>query len=279
MKKPNGKNNNRVRMAVVISDVHVGSHTGLWPDNFKGEGGFLIGQNPFQEWLWECWTDFRDRWLPSITGDDPYALVCNGDLVEGLHHRATDIMSAAVADQLSAVIGVLGKLVKPGNPLFITLGTECHTRNDENVIGMKLGAVPDPETGWHAWGSLPLTIAGCLCDFSHHTPTTSRPYLEASQHSIQLGVATHEAGRNGYRIPKVIARAHRHRHGVWNDGCSLSVVTGAWQGITRFGKKVVPSAVPNPSVIVLDWRNVPDGELPIVHQRVYRPEEPQGVSL
>lgn len=268
-----------IRLAVIISDLHVGSHCGLWPDNFVGEGGFPIGQNKFQKWLWECWLDMRDHWLPSITNGDPHALVSNGDLIEGLHHKAIDIMSAAVADQVSAVTAVLGDLIKPGNPVFLTLGTDCHTRNDEIHIGQKLGAVKDPDTGWSAWSFLPLTIAGCRCHFTHHMPTTSRPNLEASQHSLSLGTELHEAARNQHFIPKVIVRAHRHRHGIFSDGNSMSVVTGAWQGLTRHGRKVVPAAVSNPSVVVLDWRGVEDGELPFVHQRIYRPEAQQGITL
>jgi hypothetical protein len=50
-------------------------------------------------------------------------------------------------------------------------------------------------------------------------------------------------------------------------------VTGAWQFLTRFGKKVVPDSVPRPSVLILDWRNTKYGDLPAIKELVYAPEQ------
>jgi hypothetical protein len=256
------------KVILLLSDLHIGSTVGLWPEGFICNEGFPIGQNKFQEWLWACWQDMLG-WAKTTIGKDDFELVLNGDLVEGIHHRTLQVMSADVSDQTTAVLDVLGLLSARASRVHVVKGTECHTRNDEIRIGSALNGTRDPQTGQHAWDRLDLDVNGCLVSFAHHIGTTSRPYLEAAQHSINLGVEIHEAARMGRPIPKVICRAHRHRHGVWSDGNSMSIVTGAWQGITRFGRKVVPAAIPQPSAVILDWRSVEKGELPIVHPRVY----------
>jgi hypothetical protein len=114
-----------------------------------------------------------------------------------------------------------------------------------------------------------LEAHGCLYNFAHHISATSRTYLEASAHSISLGNLTHSRARSGKPVPKVMCRGHRHRHGIWEDGNQTSVITGAWQGLTRFGYKVVPDAVPQPSAVIFDHRGLDEGDSPIIHRRVY----------
>lgn len=259
----------KTKLCVVLSDLHVGSTVGLWPPGFVANEGFAIGQNPFQSLLWQHWVDCTTKWIPRVVGDDEFDLVLNGDLVDGIHHRTLQVMSADVADQTAAVLEVLRPLTDRAAALYLTKGTECHTRNDELRIGKELGARRDPSTGHHAWDRLELEFGKIVIAASHHTPTTSRPYLEASQHSIQLGAEIMERARNGKKIPRIILRAHRHLPGIWNDGRLISVTTGAWQGLTRYGRKVVPHAVPAPSCAVLDFRNAAPGELPSVHQKTW----------
>jgi hypothetical protein len=56
-------------------------------------------------------------------------------------------------------------------------------------------------------------------------------------------------------------------------------VTGGWQFLTRYGRKVVPDAIPRPSALVLDWRRRRNGELPEVHELVWTPEQDEIVSV
>jgi hypothetical protein len=54
----------------------------------------------------------------------------------------------------------------------------------------------------------------------------------------------------------------------------MLAVTGGWQFLTRHGKKVVPDAIPRPSIIVLDWRGLEEGTLPHVHNFTFNPPPP-----
>lgn len=256
------------KLILLLSDLHVGSTVGLWPADFTSNEGNPIGQNKFQEWLWKCWSDAME-WSKKVVGKDAFDVVLNGDLVDGIHHKTLQVMTPDVGDQTDAVKQVLAPLVERCAKLHIVKGTEIHTRNDEIRLGNALGASKCQETGQRAWDTLDLDCNGTLYNFAHHISATSRSYLEASAHSINLGNISHSRARVGLPVPSVICRAHRHRHGIWDDGNQVSVITGAWQGLTRYGYRVVPDAVPQPSIVIFDHRNLEKGELPLIHRRVY----------
>jgi len=258
----------KTKIVMMLSDLHIGSTVGLWPEGFVSNEGYPIGQNKFQQWLWKCWQDMN-KWSTTVINGQPFELVINGDLVEGIHHRTLQVMSPDVGDQTTAVLDVLAPLASKASKVHIIKGTECHTRNDEVRLGRALDASLDPSTGQHAWDTLDLEVNGTLFNFAHHITATARPYLEASAHSIALGALTQSRARTNKPIPMVMCRAHRHRHGIWTDGNQMSAICGAWQGLTRHGYKVVPEAVPQPSCIIFDTRTTDKGDLPLAHQRVY----------
>lgn len=96
--------------------------------------------------------------------------------------------------------------------------------------------------------------------------------------SIVLGNARINAIRAGHPPAKVYLRAHRHCGGVFSDGAALLGITGGWQFLTRHGHKVVGDAIPRPSVLVLDWRGRPDGDLPTPHHFFFNPPAPEVVQ-
>ena len=261
---------NKSKFILVFSDTHVGSDIAIWPKGFVSQSGHDLPQSKFQEWLNECW-DHMLSWVHNMVGDDDLTAVFNGDIIEGTHHRTTEIMSAKPEDQFDAAVQIFESIAQIADRLYMIEGTECHVGRMEAAVGARFGAVVNPVTQQAAFPRLVLDVDGCICSFAHHIGTTSRPYLEASQHSINHGVEVIEAARNGHAIPNVMCRAHRHRHGIWRDGNLMSIVTGAWQGITRFGSKVVPAAVPNPSVVLLEF--VEGTLLPIPHELVFVPKQ------
>lgn len=258
----------KTKKLVILSDLHVGSDVALWPKDFVSEAGVPIGMTDFQKWLHECWTDCL-KWITKATDGKPFDLLFNGDLVEGIHHRTIQIMTPNVADQSEAVRMLIEPLTRKAAATYYILGTECHTRNDEMRISRMMGGRKDPSTGQHAFNRMEAEFGSTLVAAAHHMPATSRPYLEASAHGIVLGAEIQERARCGKRPPDVVVHAHRHTHGVWSDGMKMSMSTGAWQGLTRHGNKVVPHAIPRPSCIILDREGKEDGELPRVEERLY----------
>lgn len=76
------------KILVVLSDLHCGSTVGLLPPGFTAQDGNEIRQNRYQEWLWECWTDATGDYFRRHVGDEPFVLLLNGDLIEGIHAKS-----------------------------------------------------------------------------------------------------------------------------------------------------------------------------------------------
>jgi hypothetical protein len=239
--------------------------------------GTNLRQNAVQKWLWGCWQDCW-AWVDDVVGDDDWALIVNGDAVEGNHHGTREIISAEDGDHATAAYHCLKPHAAKASKRYLVMGTECHTKEAEHNLAKQLNC-DEPDGPRAAWPELRITIAGTLCHFRHHITTTSRPYLEGSALSIHLGVERQEAARAGHDTPRVMVRSHRHRFGVFDDGFGLGVVTPPWQALTRYGQKVVPAANVQVGAVVLDWRDRGDDEIPDVRKRLHTAKQPKGVTL
>lgn len=262
-----------IEKLVVVSDLHVGSTVGLLHPHFTTLQGIGIVQNGVQKRLWAVWKDLWDNWIPKTVGGSEFAVVINGDLIDGVHHKSVEVISPDVSDHVRAAHQCMVPITRAGaKHIFITEGTESHTRNTETTLGEIIGAEQDPISGRYAFPRLDLEVQATNCTFFHHTSTTSRSYLEASALSIFLGNERAEAARSDLPIPQVLGMAHRHRHGMFSDGEGVAFTTGAWQALTRYGYRVVPAAIPTPSCVVLDWTVRGSGVVPVVHEKTYRPD-------
>lgn len=228
------KPNTRPKLVFVLSDLHCGSTVGLLPPDFVTGEEQTVKQNAAQKWLWSCWLDSL-KWAETLAGKDPYAVVVNGDLIEGNHHRTTQIISPDVSDHIKASIECLAPITKKSARTFIVKGTECHTGSAEAGIVKALG-LPDP-----AVDRLNLDVNGVRCVFRHHIGTSTRRALAATQLSIQLSEEQVEAANNGDVLPRVLGCAHRHKFGYYEDNHGLCFVTPPWQALTRFGHSGQPS--------------------------------------
>ncbi len=253
--------------AVVVSDLHCGSNVALWPPDGELEMGNTVGfgKNVHQAWLWAVWCETIAT-AKKHFGNDPWVLICNGDLQEGSHHHSKEVVAAEEADHAEAAVKCLQPLVDAAAETYVVRGTRCHVKNFERFIANELGAVFVGDT-------LLVEIHGTLVEAKHHMPTTGRAYLEAGAMSITLGNARLNYARVGHRIPKVFLRGHRHVGGVYTDGTAAFVATGAYQLLTSYGKKVVGESICRPSFAILDWRNRPLDSVPAIILPTYDPEE------
>jgi hypothetical protein len=273
---------NSPRVLAIFSDIHAGSTQALMPPGLKLADDNEILMNPRQKWLWQCWLRTQG-YMADFIGDDCYNLIFNGDLTEGVHHGGRQTISIDSGDHVDPASMLLAPLVatakKNGGKAYVVAGTECHTGTMEAAIAKIIGAEINPESKRHIWDVLQFDICGLRARAQHHFPATGRSYLESGQYSIQMGNEIIEAHRNSEVISRILIGAHRHRGGHFTDGKSLVVVTPPWQCITRHGFKVVPSARPRPGMVILDWRQREDGELPDVHLKDYETPSPCIVSM
>lgn len=271
-------NKGGIRLAVVLSDIHAGSTVGLLPPDFVTIEENEIKQNAIQQWLWQCWLD-ANKWIVDITKGEPFALILNGDLIEGCHHRTTQVISPDTRDHAEAAIKILEPLAKQAAKRFVVRGTEVHTQNSEVSIAKALGGEMNQELRIPVWDRLTIDIAGTRCVFRHHISTSTRESLSATALSVNIVEEIAEAIKNGERPPMVVGCAHRHKFGQYTNGRSLCFVTPPWQSLSRFALKVVPQARTQPGAVILDWRNRPDGALPELHHVTYDAPAPKAVTL
>lgn len=258
-----------IRRVVCLSDLHVGSTRAILPPGFITIEGHGVRLSAPQEWLWEAW-EATGEWIARKVRAEPFALVVNGDLIEGIHHRSTQVWSPDSSDHVAAAIRLLEPMAEAAARIYIVRGTEAHSGSAaEIVIGTALGA--QVVHGQHAADCLDLAVHGCHCRFVHHIGTSSRLGLYATQLGVMLAEAQAQAARFGQEVPRVYVAGHRHTYGAYRDDRGLCITLPAWQVLTRYGWKVAPASVVGAGAVILDWSNAERGELPEVHSFIYRP--------
>ena len=264
-----------MRTLVCIADLHSGSTYGLMPPKFHTKEGNEIGLNQIQKWYWKTWQKSWD-WVLDTVGSDPWGLLINGDAIDGTHHGTKEIWSNDESDHGIAAYHLLKPYASMADSVLLTEGTEVHTKGHEHQLAYQLDShgakVVRPTEQGGAWPSIRMEMAGTLCKFDHHISATKRPYLEASALSIAMGSERVESARAGYKVPKVYGRAHRHKFGSFTDGYGIMFTTPPWQAATRHGRKFVPHAVIQAGIVILDWREREDGDLPDVKFKMFNPK-------
>jgi len=252
---------------ICISDIHAGCKMALCPPGEipLDDGGTYKGSK-FQRKMWTWWREFWDEWVPRVTRGEPYAVVFNGDAIDGVHHGSTTQISHNLVDQARIAKMILAPIVEMCEGRFYMIrGTEAHGGSSlasEESLAESLNAIPDEEGRyaryelWKYIGPENKRLCG-LAHFMHHIGTTSSSAYESTAVHKELAEAFYEAGRWGERPPDVVVRAHRHRFFKTElpakSGRATSIVTPAWQGKTPFTYKIAGGrqAVPQIGGIIL----------------------------
>lgn len=170
------------------SDTHSGSSMGLMP---PGQFGLMDGGHydptPVQKLIWKQW---EYNWnIIAKERKDSNLIVCHcGDLVEGIHHQTTQIVSPRIDDHetISSICmdrGFRIAKMRKGDKYYQVGGTEEHVGNgsssEERVAKDLDHVVPvweqtffDEEgekvNGKYTWNRLYRKINGVIFDISHH---------------------------------------------------------------------------------------------------------------
>ena len=270
-----------MKAIIAISDTHVGSNFGLCPPpGYTLPDGNVYGQNKFQQSSWVWWEHFWGEFVPSVVKRRPklktILVVHNGDVVDGVHHKTTAIMSTSWAAQETAAIQTL-KTINQYDGLYMVRGTEAHSdigAQSEERIAKALGAIPN-EIGEYSSYQWWLDVDGVVFQFAHHIGTTSSAAYETSAPMRELVSGLVEAAQWGQKLPQVIVRSHRHRftpvsipslHGRIN-----CVITPGWQLRTPFIERIDRMRMPHIGGVVF---LVEDGTCEI-REKIYPIPQPQ----
>lgn len=255
------RNSTVIRNLVAVSDTHCGCRLGLFnPDApVRLDDGGYYRASEFQTQMWGLWREFWDEWVPTVTRGEPYDILHNGDVIEGVHHHATTQVSQNIRDQKAiAVAALLPEVEKAramGGRYFHIRGTAAHVGQSsifEDEVAEALGAVPNDQgqyARYDLWKRVG-TPEGPLVHALHHIGTTASAAHESSAVNAELSSMFVEAARWGRVPPDYIIRSHRHRSIAVDintaRGYGAAMVTPAWQGKTPFTWKVPGGRVSEP---------------------------------
>jgi len=243
-----------IKNVIVISDTHIGCQFGLFPPEFKIDGGNIVKQSKLQSVVWEWWNEFVNKWIPMVTKNEPFILVLNGDAIDGDHHGTKTQISKNIADQQKIAEVILKPLISKSEKYFHIRGTEAHVgksaENEEN-LAKSLGAIPD-ELGNYARWEMYMRMQNSLIHFSHHVGTTQSAAYESTAVYKEMVEAFNEAGRWRETPPDVIVRSHRHRlfetRIPTKNGYGIVLVTPGWQLKTPFVHRLATGRSGTPQV-------------------------------
>ena len=241
-------------LLAVVGDIHAGGTTALCPPKISLDDGGEYHASKAQRWLWQCWLDYWKQ-VEEVRKESGAKLyqIFNGDLVEGAHHKTTQILSGnpnAQAAVLNAAIAVPLSL-KP-EKIWVCRGTEAHVgssasaeeRIADGLRRDKRPIVGDPDTGtasqWHAR----MDINGVLVDVTHHGRTGHREHTRGNAANLHAHDILLSYIKTKDKPPDLCLRAHYHRFNDSFDMCPVRVITnGAWQLGTSFVHKVAADTI------------------------------------
>ena len=257
---------------IVVSDLHCGCQLGLCPpEGMKLDEGGRYEPSEFQRIMWTYWLEFWNEWVPTVTTGEPYNIVLNGDIIDGVHHHSTHQISHNIKDQETLAYAIMEPIVAacPGNYYQIR-GTGVHDGEagvSAERVARQLGAVPN-KIGQHARYELWKYLGPdkhSLIHYLHHIGTTGSSAYEATAVYKELAEAFVEAGRWEDRAPNAIVRSHRHRNikteAPSAHGRAFCVVTPAWQGKTPFTHRIPGARQSQPQFGGIMLRVSDEGEL------------------
>jgi len=218
---------------VIVSDTHVGSAYGVFPQGFRKSTGEIVRLNKGQRYLGKCWQHVLGVLPPTFD-----ILVLNGDLTDGQNPRqmARDLTEADPEWQGRAAYELLAPLAERAGVVYATMGTTYHTGEAgtfEEQLAERLGAVPD-EWGHCARDWLGLSVEGIKQDIAHAQSSMLRYKSTAAEREIQfeaLAAVMKEGGTS-----HIIIRSHVHTYfNLFIEG-TLYVSTFSFQLDSRYAR-------------------------------------------
>ena len=239
---------------VVVSDLHCGCQLGLCrPDGGALDHGGVYSPSEFQRDVWNWWWEFWSAWVPDVTKGEPYDIVVNGDVIDGVHHKSTHQWTHDLERQGDMAVKILAPIAAACRRFYMLRGTEAHVGPsgvEDERVAKRLGAVPNAE-GQHARFELWKYVGSDICHIAHHIGISSRAAYESSAVQAEAIAMWTEAARAGRKPPTIVVRSHRHRYicienPMANNAQGYSVVTAGWQGKTPFAYRIAGGRVSDP---------------------------------
>lgn len=214
------------RILVASSDWHGGHKLGLMNPAVQLYEDFIDGQGNLdsvkvdyklthtQEYLWDVWLKGIQA-VKEIAGDDPVAMIVNGDITHGIKHME-QLVTSSIANQvfiaesnLQPWIAALPKL----DFIRFSFGTGAHTflEGTSPLLVNRFMRDRHPEIDCGVVHHGLLDAQGVTVDYAHHGPSQGiRLWTEGNQLRYYLKSIMLDALKDGQDPPKIALRSHYH---------------------------------------------------------------------
>ena len=278
-----------MHIVVCVGDTHCGSTVGLCPPEgleLDDEGLYLPSKA--QNWLWNNWEEAWGK-VKSVKRKNRKAklhLILNGDLIDGDHHRTTQIATGLTGVHMRCAMESLRvPLALKPNTIHVLRGTPSHVGRaggSEEGIARALKAaswpvVGDPDTGMKSSYSRVIQVGNTRFDIKHHgrmgkRAHTKGPYMRWFAQDIFFNHMM-----DGDDPPDVAIRSHFHQFadsGRIHKIKTRAVALPAWQLATEYVHRVAESLAD----IGLVWFEVDDDDYDM-KTVLYKPDRPTTVEV
>jgi predicted phosphodiesterase len=219
---------------LVLSDIHVGSSWGLWPDQFDYEDTKTGNvdrylPNTTQRKLLVWWNEM----LGYISKKDIQCIILNGDLVEGYQRK--EYGRGTMPDlsvQMEACINLLEQL--PDVPMYFTRGSGYHVvagnMSTEQWIARAMGGIYGDD--------LLVEECGIRMHVQHHVPVSNASWqYRSTPLARDLLLHALNASADKYGRVDVALRAHAHYFVAVYFRSQLGIISPCWQTRTPYAVK------------------------------------------
>jgi hypothetical protein len=241
-----------------------------------------------QDWLWNNWEEAWGK-IKSVKRKNKKAklhLILNGDLIDGDHHRTTQIATGLTGVHIRCAMESLRvPLALKPHTIHILRGTPSHVGRaggSEEGIARALSAegwkvVGDPDTGNKSSYSRLIQIGPVLFDIKHHgrmgrRAHTKGPYIRWFAQDIFFNyMMDHE------EPPDIAIRSHFHQFadsGRIHKVKTRAVALPAWQLATEYVHRVAESLAD----VGLVWFEIDDDDYDM-KTVLYKPDRPTTVEV
>jgi hypothetical protein len=255
-----------VAIVTVISDLHINSTVALCPPAVALDDGGSYKPSRIQRQLWRWWLDSWEQVEATVKREKAALyVVVNGDVMEGYHHRWTQLISTNPADQKRMAVSVLDPVAQMADHLFFVRGTEAHAGRGahwEETLAEDFGAEPDEATGTASWWHLRLKAGGVLFSIAHQRRISTLPWTHGGPANRLAAKIVYDYGKWARRRPDVVVRSHGHK--IDNSSKThpvLVVFTPAWQAATEYINRIDPDSLADIGSLLfvcragtVDWR-------------------------
>lgn len=226
---------------VACSDEHVNDYGGLCSVRQFDAEKKPLPITRTREAMLRVWNELPDKveQIAEREKADKIIWENNGDAADLNRRGRMTLINHTESEVLDHLGVIFRKLTNLSTERYVIRGTEFHNGEEchiEAKFGENIGAVPDPETGDHAWWHLKLEVEGVLFDFGHHPK-----FRSASEWGL-VGATEKESAhvalmcvRNDERVPDVVVRGHLHRWALFERAKPYVYYLDGWQAMTAFG--------------------------------------------